>query len=192
MQRIRYLRKPRIVLADDCCVHLEETTVLEGTDADVAVWLESHVPERTIAAAQGLLRPVLNSLWLSEPHLSAYREHLHRFQAIVLVPFKPHAPVQDYEANLAELLDETDRCGIPRDKLIVDLAILPYARQPDTAVYRDRLDVIHAQGLRTAAAFDNFIHRAPGKRKLLAELRTALGDKLNYALITDKYYDALE
>lgn len=191
MHLIRYLRQPRVVLADDCCVHLEDAAELERADADVEVWLESHSPDLTLQTARLLRRPVLNSLWLSEPHLASYREHLRLFRAVVLVPFKPQSPVQNYEANLAELLKETGRCGVPRDQIIVDLAILPYERLPDTAVYRERLQVLSAQGLRTVAAFDNFIHSAPRKRELLALLRTALEDKLTYALITDRYYDEL-
>ncbi|KIL40677.1 hypothetical protein SD70_12275 [Gordoniibacillus kamchatkensis] len=187
MRLIRYLRQPCVVITHDCCVHLDDSTELERMDADVAVWLESYVPERMLLMARRLRRPVLNSLWLSEPHLSAYRDHLGLFREIVLVPYKPGASVQRYEDNLSELLKEMNRCGVPCDKLIVDLAILPYGREPDTAVYRSRLDELSAKGLRTVAAFDNFIHRAPGKRELLTRLRMALEDKLTYALITERF-----
>jgi hypothetical protein len=191
MKLIRYIREAEVDIRDDCCIHLDEDTRLSGCDADVMVWLESYAPERVIAAAKRLPRPVLNSLWLDERYWKAYAAHLSEFSSIVLVPYDPQAQEQHYERNVSRLLALADRYAIPASACIVDLAILPYGRESDTSGYRERLEQLYAEGLRTVAAFDNYIHRAPDKVRLLRQLKEALADKLTYGIVRTRYYAVL-
>lgn len=191
MKLIRYVREAEADIRGDCCVHLDEETRLSGCDTDAQVWLESYVPERVIEAAQRLRQPVLNSLWLDERYWEAYGPYLGTFASVVLVPYDPQAQVQRYEHNVSGLLELADRYAVPPSACVVDLAILPFGREPNTSEYRQRLDRLHAEGLRTVAAFDNFIHRASDKAHLLLQLREALADKLTYAIVRSRYYDLL-
>lgn len=191
MKLIRYIREAKVDIKDDCCVHLQAETRWNGCETDAEVWLEAYEPDLVKAAAQRLSRPVLNSLWLEERYWEAYAPYLRLFASVVLVPYDPQAEEQHYGRNVGRLLELADRYAIAADACIVDLAILPYGRLPDISVYRERLERLDAQGLRTVAAFDNYIHRADEKRRLLAQLREKLEDRLTYALIGSRYYDAL-
>jgi hypothetical protein len=191
MKLIRYVREPEVDIRDDICIHLDEETRLSGYDTDAMVWLESYVPERVIATAKQLRTPVLNSLWLDERYWEAYAAHLSEFSSIVLVPYDPQTQKERYEHNVSRLLELADRYSVPAAARIVDLAILPYGREPETSVYRERLERLHAEGFRTVAAFDNYIHRAPDKMRLLRQLKEVLAGKLTYGIIRARYYEVL-
>ncbi|MFC0211718.1 hypothetical protein ACFFK0_04490 [Paenibacillus chartarius] len=196
METVLYIRQPEVHVRGTCCVHLDEATVLtEDREADADVWLESFVPERTLAAARRLRRPVLNSLWLEERYWQAYEAALGEglFRSIVLVPYEPGADRQDYDRNVERLFAYAERYGLGREACIVDLALLPHRKLPVLDEYRRRLARLSEMNLRSVAAFDNYIHGADDKRDKLRQLKDALGGGgLKYALIRAKYAGVLE
>lgn len=146
------------LLPRGACVHLGDAPTLPPGDD---VWLESYDPRATLAAARSIRRPVLNSLSLDETAWEAYGSKLHRFWRVVLLPYRPGAERQNYDAQLEAILQQADRYGIERERRIVDVCILPMRVLPDASSYIHRITRLAELGLSSCGGVNNYVHNAP-------------------------------
>jgi len=123
------------------------------------VWIESPDPSAALAAAARAARPVLNSLPADEASWAAYgAASLRRFERVVLLPFAPGAKAQSFDANLDAALALADRFGVPPERRIVDICVLPRRSSPDPDVYASRIAALRARGYAACGGVNNYVY----------------------------------
>ncbi|TLS53699.1 hypothetical protein FE782_05355 [Paenibacillus antri] len=144
---------------DGSCVRLRPGDAPRRLEGAEDVWLESPDPALASAAARVVREPVLNSLPADEAAWASFGpEALKTFARIVLLPFAPGARSQSFEANLEAVLSLADRYGVPADRRIVDVCVLPRRIEPDPAPYAARIASLRARGFAACAGLPNFVH----------------------------------
>jgi len=122
-------------------------------------WIETADPRTALAAASRIARPVLNSV-SADP--SAWERFgaaaLARFDRVVLLPFLPGAAAQSFDANVAATLALASRFGVPPERCIVDVCILPRRYVPDADVYASRIAALRERGYDACGGVNNYVY----------------------------------
>ncbi|WP_199617419.1 hypothetical protein [Paenibacillus alkalitolerans] len=166
------------------CVHLSDVSAVSRCYGTEDLWLESYASELTLAAARGCLRPVLNSLPLDEQVWKTYEQRFSLFHRFVLLPFRPGVSKQNYDENVDAVIELAGRYGIPLDRCIVDLCIMPKSVIPDLSVYKDRISALQERGLSTCAGVNNYIYNED-PAQLPDAVRAISSYGLTYGIISE-------
>ncbi|HZG84110.1 hypothetical protein [Paenibacillus sp.] len=163
MQTIRYYeRLEEDTPANGACVRVHKNAPwlpkLQGAEQ---VWIETADAEAALEAAAAVRRPTLNSLAADEAAWAALgADALRRFEAVVLLPFRPGAAAQRYEDSVAAVFDLANRYGVPPERRIIDVCVMPRSVEPDTAAYERRIAWLReAFGARTCGGVNNYVYQ---------------------------------
>ncbi|WP_309120516.1 hypothetical protein [Paenibacillus sp.] len=171
---------------DGSCVRLRPGGAPRRLEGVAGLWLESPEPALALAAARAVRDPVLNSLPADEAAWASFGPAaLKTFARIVLLPFAPGARAQSFEANLDAALALADRYGVPAERRIVDVCVLPRRIEPDPELYAARIVSLRARGFATCAGLPNFVHD-DDERRLPAFAHRLAAAGLSYAIVSER------
>ena len=161
---------------------------LEGTER---AWIETADPRTALAAADRVRRPVLNSMSADEGAWERFgAAALARFDRVVLLPFLPGAASQSFDANAAATLALASRFGVPPERCIVDVCILPRRYVPDPDVYAARIAALRDRGFDACGGVNNYVY--DDDERLLPAFCARLADAgLAYGIVSARFLPML-
>jgi hypothetical protein len=161
---------------------------LEGTER---AWIETTDPRAALAAAELVRRPVLNSVSADEGAWETFgAEALARFDRVVLLPFLPGAASQSFDANLDATLALASRYGVPPERCIVDVCILPRRYVSDPDVYAARIAALRDRGFDACGGVNNYVY-ADDERLLPAFCARLADAGLAYGIVSARFLPML-
>jgi len=192
MQTIRYFERPEDVSPlNGACVRVHKNAPwLQALQGAEKVWIETADAEAALEATAAARRPTLNSLAADEAAWAAFgADALRRFEAVVLLPFRPGAAAQRYEDNVAAVFALADRYGVPPERRIVDVCVMPRSVEPDLSAYERRIAWLRETfRARTCGGVNNYVYQ--DDEALLPAVWTRLSNAgMTYGIVSARLAD---